>query len=297
MGKPEPNAGKILKMIEKKDVEGLITALIQVSKPDYTRLYGRKMAESITEELARIGKPAVNYLILTLRCKEYDAREYAAEALAKIGKPAVEPLIRALRNKNRYVREYAAKILGKIGDNKALEPLIATLRDKDSWVRDKAAWALGELGNKKAVKPLIQALNEYPDMRVVVIEALGKIGDSKAVEPIISALYDEYPPIRRCAAWALGQIGDERAVEPLFRVISDGKVYLTYPKLLGEENIRKEPVLREQVDTVLTAAEALNTMGKLTLTPLIKALGEDDPSARETAEWALQQIKERMIEK
>ena len=293
MGRSEPNAGKILKMMEKKDVEGLISALVKFSKPDYTRLYGRKMAESIKEELIRIGKPAVSWLLLILKSKEYDARDYAAEALGRIGEPAVEPLIRALRNRNRYVREHAAKILGKIGDKRAVEPLISALNDKDGWVRDKAAWALGELGNKKAVKPLIQAQSEYPEMRSVTIEALGKIGDKRAVEPLISALDDEYPPIRKCAAWALGKIGDEKAVEPLFRVISDGKIYLTNTKSLGEEFVKSQPILVEQVDTVLTAAEALGTMGKLTLNPLVKALGEDDPSAREIAEWALEQVKER----
>ncbi|MEM3594111.1 MAG: HEAT repeat domain-containing protein [Candidatus Jordarchaeaceae archaeon] len=297
MEKTVPNAGKILKMIEKKDVEGLVKVLIQVSRPDYTRLHGGKMAESITEELAKIGKPAVSYLILTLSCKESKTREHAAKALEKIGEPAVEPLIRALKNRNRYIREYAAEILGKIKDRRAVEPLLRTLKDKEESVREKAVWALGEIGDEKAVNPLLQSLKEQPALSTMIIEALGKIGNAKAVEPLIEALDDEYPPIRKCAAWALGKIRDGRAVEPLFRVIREGKNYLKYPASFGEEFVMKEPVLREQVETVLTAAEALYTMGKLTLDPLIKTLGEEDPSTRNTAEWTLQQVREKIREK
>ncbi|WXG41468.1 MAG: HEAT repeat domain-containing protein [Candidatus Freyarchaeum deiterrae] len=297
MGKLEPDAGKILKMMEKKDVKGLIGALIQASKPECTRLCGRKMAESITEEFVRIGKPAVGPLIKTLYSAHFEAREYIAEALAKIGEPAVDPLIWELRTKNRNVREYAAKILGRLGDKRAVEPLIKALEDDSSWIRDKAAWSLGELGDKKAVKPLIQSLTEYPDMRNATIEALGKLSDKRAVKPLINALDDEYPQVRRSAAWALGKIGDERAVEPLFRVISDGKSYLTNTQSMGEENVKQQQMLGQQVDTVLTAAEALGTMGKLELKPLIQALGEDDPSAREAAEWTLAQVKERTREK
>lgn len=287
MGRLEPNAGKILKMMEKKDVKGLIDALIQASKTECMRLHGTKMAESITEELIRIGKPSVSPLIKTMYSAHFSAREYIAYALGKIGEPAVDPLIWELKTKNRNVREYAAKILGLIGDKRAVEPLIKTLEDESSWVRDKAAWSLGEIGDKRAVKPLIQSLNDYADMRNATIEALGKISDKRAVKSLINALDDEYPQVRRCAVWALGQIGDERAVEPLFRVISDGKSYLTNTQSMGEENVKQQQMLGQQVDTVLTAAEALGTMGKLELKPLIQALGEDDPSAREAAEWTL----------
>ena len=72
--------------------------------------------------------------------KTYDGE--AAFALARIGRPAVDFLIPALDNKDSVVRLRAAWALGQIGDARAVDPLILTLRDGDWAVRMRAAEAL-----------------------------------------------------------------------------------------------------------------------------------------------------------
>ncbi|MCK4905380.1 HEAT repeat domain-containing protein, partial [bacterium] len=88
------------------------------------------------------------------------------EALIRIGKPAVESLIIVLKDKHsNYARSRAIKVLGKIGDSQALKPLIAVLKDKDWDIRWRTAKALGELGDSSAIKPLTIALKDE-DRRV-----------------------------------------------------------------------------------------------------------------------------------
>jgi len=75
----------------------------------------------------------------------------AANALAKIGKPAVETLIVALKNENPFVRRNAAKALGEIKDFSAEEPLTSALKDESPAVRRNASIALREMGKPEAV--------------------------------------------------------------------------------------------------------------------------------------------------
>ena len=108
----------------------------------------------------------------------------AVMALARIGKPAVEPLIQSLKNEDRSTRFSAAVALGKIGDPRAIEPLIQALRDEAWNVRIAVAAALGEIGDERAVEPLTQALND--DNEDV------QMGAKKALEKIKTRV--EFPP-------------------------------------------------------------------------------------------------------
>jgi len=100
----------------------------------------------------------------------------AVMALARMGKPAVEPLIQSLKNEDRSARFSAAVALGKIGDPRAIEPLIRALRDEAWNVRIAVATALGEIGDERAVEPLTQALNDdNEDVRMGAKKALEKI--------------------------------------------------------------------------------------------------------------------------
>ena len=67
----------------------------------------------------------------------------AAAALTKLGAPAVEPLLRTLKHTAPAARRNAAWALGKIGDDRALDPLLALMKDPDPTVRREAAWAVG----------------------------------------------------------------------------------------------------------------------------------------------------------
>jgi HEAT repeat protein len=178
---------------------------------------------SAAEALAKIGDSrAISALLVGLKSTGLSGKSYRFELLVKIGTPALEPLITTLKDKDENVREYAAQALGELGDARAVEPLIITLKDKDKNVREYAAKALGKIGDSRAVEPLIAAMKDKDySVRGNATEALGKIGDSRAVEPLIAVMKDKDYDFRESAAEALGKIGDSRAVAPLIATLRD----------------------------------------------------------------------------
>ena len=112
----------------------------------------------------------------------------AANALAKIGKPAVETLIVALKNENPFVRRNAAEALGEIKDASAVKPLVDALKDDDLIVRRNAAKALGKIKDSSAEEPLTSALkDESPAVRRNAAIALREMGKPEAV--VVDILY------------------------------------------------------------------------------------------------------------
>jgi len=112
----------------------------------------------------------------------------AANALAKIGKPAVETLIVALKNENPFVRRNAAEALGEIKDASAVKPLVDALKDDDLIVRRDAAKALGKIKDFSAEEPLTSALkDESPAVRRNAAIALREMGKPEAV--VVDILY------------------------------------------------------------------------------------------------------------
>ena len=98
-------------------------------------------------------------------------------ALLRIGRPAVEILIESLRDDDWVVREAAADLLGKIGDVRAVEPLMERLRlDKDTGVKEHALKSLGLIGDPRPAELYIEAIPIRP-LRVFAMEALAKIKD------------------------------------------------------------------------------------------------------------------------
>ena len=99
-----------------------------------------------------------------------DTRNAIHVALEKIGKPAVDLLIQTLRHEDiefmlemgefnsideaegyyypSDVQSFAAEALGNIGDTRAVEPLIKALEDDDEDIRKAAADALKKLGHE-----------------------------------------------------------------------------------------------------------------------------------------------------
>ncbi|MDY6836292.1 MAG: HEAT repeat domain-containing protein [Chloroflexota bacterium] len=93
---------------------------------------------------------AVEPLVESLKDEDSWVQMDAVQALAKIGKPAVDLLVIALQDESWVARSKAAEALGKIGDKRAVEPLIEALRDEYGDVREKAAEALEKTGRGKA---------------------------------------------------------------------------------------------------------------------------------------------------
>ena len=104
----------------------------------------------------------------------------AVSELRKMGRPAVEYLIINLWDTDKRVRMAAVDALGAIGDHRAYEHLVKMLDDPDHDVRFASVIALGELGDNRAVEPLSKACHD-PNcyVRTVAEEAVMKLGGRK----------------------------------------------------------------------------------------------------------------------
>lgn len=119
---------------------------------------------TVAEALGKIGDVrAVELLIRALRIRdgqESEIRWSATEALVRIGRPAVNSLISTLRVAGTEMRRQVVEILGKIGDMREVEPLVAALLDEDMKVRELAAQALGEIGDENILPVLERVLQD-----------------------------------------------------------------------------------------------------------------------------------------
>lgn len=169
--------------------------------------------------IMKIGKPAIESLLVALEDEDWRIRRYAAELLGnmKVG-CAVEPMIALLNDRNWLVQEYAIKALRSITGEESREwrrgkadikPLISVLKDRDEdlVIRCEAAKALGVIGDTNAVEPLIAILDDWQlsfALREEIVIALGDIKDTRAVGHLLIALNDFFT--RDAAADALKKI-------------------------------------------------------------------------------------------
>lgn len=209
--------------------------------------------------------------------------------LATLGKAAVESLIWAMDIDDGALRHDAAVTLGKIRDPRAVKPLIrAWSAGRDHWDQYDVRMALLSIDDPAAVEPLIEALRGEGvtlNQRWLAAEALGDIGDARAVEPLIEALlkdesvWDE--DLRRQAAKALGDIGDARALGPLIHALKDDIARAGY---IG--------------DLAPVVAEALGDIGDESAVPALTEVlsGAKGTSLEEPIEWAMEDIKRKQRE-
>ena len=206
----------IEKMEERKDVNGLIKALIH-KNPEI-----RKLAASALGSYDIRDARAVEPLITLLNDEDLETRKQAATTLGYIGRAkAVGPLIEALKDINSGIREDAAYALGSIGNKRAVEPLIETLKDVDYDLLIYAIGALEELGDKRAIEPLFDTLRDE-DLSFSALQALVKMEDESAMNFLCRSLTEDFnPKIQLSVAEELIKIGNERAVEPLIQYLND----------------------------------------------------------------------------
>jgi HEAT repeat protein len=103
----------------------------------------------------------------------------SVQDLARIGAPATEYLVLALNDEDKRVKIAAAKALGDIGDRRCVEYLVTTLGDHDKDVRFTSAIALGKVGDQRAVEPLTRTcMDENCFVRIAAREALARVHEN-----------------------------------------------------------------------------------------------------------------------
>lgn len=116
-------------------IEQRIKELIkELSKP------GREGLQASTA-LSEIGALAVMQLVRALQHDEDEyARKLAALSLGRIGKPAIDPLLETIRSEDPIARRYAIEALGHIrSEPRVLGAIFQARKDPDEQVR-LAAW-------------------------------------------------------------------------------------------------------------------------------------------------------------
>lgn len=165
----------------------------------------------------------LNALIAKLGAKSRDIRNSAIEELVKIGSPAVEPLIKSLKKKDNNAQVSAAIALGRIKDPRVVKPLMKSLEKTDSdWVKRTIAEALGEIGDPAAAASLIRFLRNCGGSRnaEVITRALGKIGNPQAILPILYSMSEWNADHHRVAVEEVLLKFGEQAVESLIPVLN-----------------------------------------------------------------------------
>ena len=200
-------------------------------------LYGSIPFYPSVIELAKIGKPAVPFLIEALGDTRFSS-SYAAMALGEIGpdaaeavpfliglldykphqfdtvealggigpaaKPAVPRLIQILHNSRSgrdSLDQITAKALSNIGDQSAVPVLIEALEtDSDEFLQVSAAEALSKLGDASVTPKLVLAYTSRSrSVRLAVIQALSELQDLGALNTLTDALDDDYDIVQSYA--------------------------------------------------------------------------------------------------
>jgi HEAT repeat protein len=239
-----------------------------------------RVRHDAADAIAKIGSPAVPFLINALKAENQQVRWRAASALADIGaeaSAAVPTLLTTLHDQDEYIRRIAAYALGKIGPeaSTAVPELIEALHDSDRNLRLVAAYALGKIGSaaSSATPALIVTLQDTnAEVRWNAAMALGRIGaDANTVVPaLIAALQDKTKHVRQGAADALGQFGAKAktAVPALITALKDENKYvrLNAASALGRIGLEAKPAIPAliaalQDDTVEVRRNAANGLG------------------------------------
>ncbi|MFP6576985.1 MAG: HEAT repeat domain-containing protein [Pirellulaceae bacterium] len=271
-----------------------------------SRIYDQRQMAVASNQLARIGKPAVAALLEALEDVDGNVRWQAIVALGRIGAPdatvATRSLVKALDDIDPDVRTSAAAALGKL---KGREPyVVQSLRplttDPHGQVRCAAWWALWKLADdQQAMGQLIQLL---ADKDWMVNQAAGKylamIG-APAVIHLTSALKESPQQGQAAAAESLAQIGvaAQPAVVALQPLLAHDQAALATAasRALGRIGPAALPALLQELtrnhpQSRLLAIEAIATMGPqgaAAVTALIKRLNHPDQQTRRLSIKAL----------
>jgi hypothetical protein len=162
--------------------------------------------------------PAIPALVAM--ADDRDINDAATRALARIGKPALPYLMDALTNRDNApeMRGAAADAMGHMGTNAAAATGVLVRCLDEQGIEANVAWALAEVADPKtALKALTNALVSSPRrLRCCAARALADIGKeaSAAIPALTICLDDEDEDVRRCASGTLSVIKARRMEEP-----------------------------------------------------------------------------------
>lgn len=172
-------------------------------------------------ERSPMGDDELDKLVRRLASGSDESREGAALALGRMGRAALDPLVVLLASDQADIRWWAARALAEVGGEGAVRPLVGVLTDPDPDVRACAVLALGRIGDGAAAMAVAERLtDESSFVAGIAADALAMIGDP-AIPGLAAALSDPHPHVRLLAVRALGRIRSQNAISPLFGALED----------------------------------------------------------------------------
>jgi len=263
-------------------------------------------------------KQDVRTLGIILHYQDTSIRQIAISALGDIHTAqSAEMLVGELADPDARIQNTVLEALKGIGPP-AGEPLIKSLNNDDISIRVNSVMLLGGMEEKRAVDPLIEMLNFQSDdfalnsirLRLESATALGKIRDPRAGPALINALRDTSPRVRERAASALQEIGPAVA-DQLRNVLTDEDtgVRINAARILGEfkDTASVEPLIQAVLVDIaedkswLFRVEVAKALGKIkdprAIDPLNTLLSDRVSYVRDMAEWAINEISGKGVEK
>ena len=286
-------------------------ALIKIGKETVVSLVAALEDEApsvrgiAAETLGEINDPrAVKPLTIALKDEISPVQWAAKRALVKIGEPAVEALIETLKERDPFVRRSSAEALGEIKDFRAVGPLLEIMKDANPNVRMTAKWALINIG-EPVVEALLKALRgKDPSGRKIAASGLGLIKDSRIIKSLIVAMQDDDPGVRETVIGALGDLKEHGAVKHLIIALNDKVLSVRESSKqallkIGEQSISPlAQALREESSDVRKAtAEVLGEFNDPgSVENLIEALKDENPEVQMASKRALLKLGEYAVE-
>lgn len=321
---PNPVNHAVEKLEERKDILGLIRALVEQD------VQGRTQAARALGELR--DPRATGPLAAATRDADLGVRVAALAALAGIGDPrCFDTLIEAMHDSELHIRKTATLGLWRLADptarwelkrpaltdQRTIEPLGQALYDSDSGVVEAAAGALGVLAKSEdqAYEILKDAVtNPASEERYYAIPQLAKTGNPEAPGTLIETFPYCSDLDRRAILRALEDIG-EPVLAPLLDGLNqpnpvtklatmhilDGMLKNSGPKSAFKILSKMEPFLAPLIGALghsdgpvrSGAATALGYLSDVrAVGPLVAALCDCEPEVRACAAHALRQMKE-----
>lgn len=187
-----------------------------------------KMSSPLSEFINPDLQELLGQALAELECGDFHQRWEVAQTLARLGKIAIDPLILRLTDEetDAEVRWFIVRILGQFETEAVVQALVDVLQtvkpdelEEDTTVREMAAVALANLG-PDAVDALVPLLN-LAELRLLVTEALAQIRHPRTIAPLLQVVQDPNPQIRAIAIEALGSFPDPPISEVLISALKD----------------------------------------------------------------------------
>lgn len=219
------------------------------------------LQREIGQQLAQIGQPAFEPMIVALSHPDPEVRIGSAEALRQFDEAVTPSLIQVMTSDKPVVRENAARALSAHQGAEVLQALMRSCQDDHQAVRDAAAKALFPYGRWE-----LQAVDDIPDLdhvlthfdtvvRSVTARLLGQIETAEAVAYLMRLADDSIGDVRRVAVEKLGQIPIAEAYEALLQLSEHPLPDVRAEAVRGLSNFDISPSL-EVIHRALADADA-----------------------------------------